>query len=259
MSRGLVKNTIAASLVLACSIAASAQTPDAPGAFGTQDEAVTIIGFTEFLPNQDFWSYSGNTYGRWLGGIPGGGGYLYAPLNMLPNGSILTQVTAYLGDNDDNLTEPGVNVCMSWVDSATGADPGFDCPVSLHTSGTPGDTAVFENTALPILYRQDIDGDGTAESVHYWINAVTWPGDTAIRMVRLLWKRQVSPAPQSPTFNDVPTSDGAFQFIEALAASGITVGCGNGTYYCPDNPVTRRQMAVFLAKALGLHWPWNAP
>jgi hypothetical protein len=24
--------------------------------------------------------------------------------------------------------------------------------------------------------------------------------------------------------------------------------------YCPDNPVTRGQMAVFLATALGLHW-----
>jgi hypothetical protein len=52
----------------------------------------------------------------------------------------------------------------------------------------------------------------------------------------------------------VPTSDGAFQYVEALAASGITSGCGNGNY-CPDAPLTRRQMAVFLAKALGLHWP----
>ena len=28
---------------------------------------------------------------------------------------------------------------------------------------------------------------------------------------------------------------------------------------CPDAPLTRGQMAVFLAKALGLQWPWNAP
>ena len=56
------------------------------------------------------------------------------------------------------------------------------------------------------------------------------------------------------TFGDVPLSDPAFQYIEALAASGITSGCGGGNY-CPDNPLTRRQMAVFLSKALGLHWP----
>jgi hypothetical protein len=36
-----------------------------------------------------------------------------------------------------------------------------------------------------------------------------------------------------------------------LAASGITGGCGGGNF-CPDNPVTRRQMAIFLSKALGL-------
>jgi hypothetical protein len=24
-------------------------------------------------------------------------------------------------------------------------------------------------------------------------------------------------------------------------------------------PITRGEMAVFLAKALGLHWPWDAP
>jgi hypothetical protein len=52
----------------------------------------------------------------------------------------------------------------------------------------------------------------------------------------------------------VPTSHPFFQYIEALAGSGITGGCGNGNY-CPDNPVTRGQMAVFLAKALGLNFP----
>ncbi len=49
--------------------------------------------------------------------------------------------------------------------------------------------------------------------------------------------------------------DFGFQYVEALVASGITGGCGSGSY-CPDNPVTRRQMAIFLAKALGLHWPY---
>ncbi len=37
-------------------------------------------------------------------------------------------------------------------------------------------------------------------------------------------------------------------WIEALAAEGITGGCGGGNY-CPNNPVTRQQMAVFLLKA----------
>jgi poly-gamma-glutamate synthesis protein (capsule biosynthesis protein) len=39
--------------------------------------------------------------------------------------------------------------------------------------------------------------------------------------------------------------------IEAIAALGITRGCGSDTY-CPDEPVTRGQMAAFLARALDL-------
>ncbi|MCG6961773.1 MAG: S-layer homology domain-containing protein [Acidobacteria bacterium] len=64
---------------------------------------------------------------------------------------------------------------------------------------------------------------------------------------------QVSPAPATATFDDVPVGSFGFQQIEALAASGITAGC-NATHFCPDAPVSRAQMAVFLAKALGLHW-----
>src|SRR4030095_5092385 len=79
-------------------------------------------------------------------------------------------------------------------------------------------------------------------------------GNVSLRAIRVYYRLDVSPAPASATFNDVPTTDPAFQFIEALAASGITAGCGSGNF-CPDSPITRRQMAVFLAKALGLNWP----
>ncbi len=72
--------------------------------------------------------------------------------------------------------------------------------------------------------------------------------------VEVWWHRTVSPAPAVATFADVPTSHVFFQFVEALAASGITGGCGNGNF-CPDAPITRGQMAAFLSKALGLHFP----
>ena len=78
-------------------------------------------------------------------------------------------------------------------------------------------------------------------------------GSSKFNDFSVYYTREVSPAPAQATFGDVPTSDFGFQFVEALAASGITGGCGGGDY-CPDNPVTRRQMAIFLAKALGLHW-----
>ena len=73
--------------------------------------------------------------------------------------------------------------------------------------------------------------------------------------VRVRYRLQVSPAPGTATFTDVPVGHPQRQFIEALVGAGITGGCG-GSNYCPDSPVTRGQMAVFLAAALGLHWPF---
>jgi S-layer homology domain len=71
--------------------------------------------------------------------------------------------------------------------------------------------------------------------------------------IRVYYTLQVSPAPAVATFADVPPSHPFFQFVEALARSGITSGCGGGGF-CPDAPLTRGQMAVFLSRALGLHF-----
>ena len=73
--------------------------------------------------------------------------------------------------------------------------------------------------------------------------------------IRVFYTLQVSaPSMGPPVFADVPDGHGQRQFIEALAAAGITGGCGGGNY-CPDAPLTRGQMAVFLTVALGLHFP----
>jgi hypothetical protein len=78
----------------------------------------------------------------------------------------------------------------------------------------------------------------------------------AIRLVgaRVYYKRQVSPGPGAATFSDVPVGSPYFRFVEALAASGVTGGCGGGLY-CPNDAVTRAQLAVFLAAALGMNYP----
>jgi hypothetical protein len=49
-------------------------------------------------------------------------------------------------------------------------------------------------------------------------------------------------------FADVPCPSTFANWIEAMANEGITGGCGGGNF-CPQNPVRRDQMAVFLLKA----------
>ncbi len=56
-----------------------------------------------------------------------------------------------------------------------------------------------------------------------------------------------APPPCTGVFPDVPCPSTFANWIEALAAEGITGGCGGGNY-CPTNPVTRQQMSVFLLK-----------
>jgi IPT/TIG domain/S-layer homology domain len=57
-----------------------------------------------------------------------------------------------------------------------------------------------------------------------------------------------TPPPCTGVFGDVHCPSTFANWIEALAAEGITGGCGSGNF-CPTSPVRRDQMAVFLLKA----------
>jgi hypothetical protein len=50
-----------------------------------------------------------------------------------------------------------------------------------------------------------------------------------------------------PLFPDVPCSNPFAAWINELSNRGVPSGCGGGKY-CPGDPVTRDQMAVFLLK-----------
>jgi len=83
------------------------------------------------------------------------------------------------------------------------------------------------------------------------------PNDTVTRdqmavfLLRAKHGAGYSPPPATGIFGDVPLSYWAVHWIEQLAAEGITAGCGGGNY-CPEAPVTRDQMAVFLVRTFGL-------
>jgi hypothetical protein len=51
-------------------------------------------------------------------------------------------------------------------------------------------------------------------------------------------------------FSDVPTSSSYHNPVSKVYGARLTGGCGSGRY-CPNDPVTRGQMAAFLARGLG--------
>ncbi|WP_180541461.1 FG-GAP-like repeat-containing protein [Nevskia soli] len=52
----------------------------------------------------------------------------------------------------------------------------------------------------------------------------------------------------TPYFQDVPTNYWAFAYIQKLYELGITTGC-SALDYCPSDPVTRAEMAIFIIRA----------
>ena len=74
----------------------------------------------------------------------------------------------------------------------------------------------------------------------------------AVWVVRVLDGQDPPPGPSR--FPDANSQLPRFwpPFIERMAELGVTQGCGDGTNFCPLDPVTRAQMAVFLTRAFNL-------
>ncbi len=70
----------------------------------------------------------------------------------------------------------------------------------------------------------------------------------AIFLTRAVYGGDNFVAAQTPYFNDVPPSAFGFNWIQKLYELGITSGCGGGNF-CPNAPVSRDQMAVFVIRA----------
>jgi hypothetical protein len=232
-----------------------------PSGFGTEDLQTVTLNHYAFQPRDSDQTFAATCCGADFYVHPTGGSqFLYAPLDagLIPNGALLERVDFFVRDSTAESNIAGY-LCRTWI-QLDGSDLGSECFAAGLTSGTPGDTVIPVAPDATVLYETDADGDGDVDSVNYVLVAVFGTGlpdyttDLRLRGARILYRRQVSPAPSNATFGDVPVGHPFFQFVEALAASGVTAGCGSGNY-CPDAPLTRGQMAVFLAKALGLHWP----
>ena len=159
----------------------------------------------------------------------------------LPTGALITEVI--VNYYDSATVEPSVDLIEV-------SPTGVVLPVGV--VNFPVFSGGNNTATLPVA--DHVVDNSNSYSLRVILNIESDVSYNALYSVSVGYRLQVSPPPPTATFNDVPTGHPFFQYIEALAASGITGGCGNGNY-CPDNPVTRGQMAVFLAKALGLHFP----
>lgn len=212
--------------------------------WGTKDRILTHVGFNEFIPaasgfTYDTFNLNFGAFGLSATSLPG----LFEATAHVPSGALLTYLE--------------LDYCnMSAADHVTLSL--FRCTY-LGASCTTLSTLDSDSGSSVCGYvSADLTGQGVTMD-NFSDELVLSAATGATYATQLLgafigYQLQLSPAPATATFSDVPTTHPYFRAIEALAAAGITGGCGNGNY-CPNQNVTRGEMAVFLARALGLHFP----
>ena len=211
------------------------------GTYGTAGKTYLSLSASDFRPFESEQTFQINqtAIGRTISGTSGNP-FVQAPLH-LPSGALVTEIEAVVCD-----THPSFDLVVKlFVQPRMALPLVVDGPRSL---GEPGCVDITVVLGTPVRI------DNNANS--YWLEINLMP-DTSLQLasVRVGYRLQVSPAPATARFNDVPTNHPFFPFIEALAAAGITGGCSvSPSLYCPDGVVTREQMAAFIARALGLHF-----
>jgi hypothetical protein len=73
-------------------------------------------------------------------------------------------------------------------------------------------------------------------------------GQMAVFIIRSIMGGDNFTYSSTPYFTDTPSTYPFFKWIQKMGELGITNGC-TPTSYCPDAPVTRGQMAVFIIRA----------
>jgi hypothetical protein len=227
--------------------------------FGTMVHT-TVIGAPDFRPltSDTSFAYDGAGY---LYRTGGGNTTFWAPLHLPPGALISGLCFSGYDAAGTDLTYDFAEYEMAGPNQS----PGFHVILSTQSSGgwDPSSTGYGRkcHSLAPnhtVRVYGDFNGDLVAGPLvqRLVFDLPEADSDHRLGSVEVQWRRSVSPAPPSASYTDVPVGHPQRQYVEALRAAGITSGCAaSPARFCPDLPVTRGQMAVFLAKALGLHWP----
>ncbi len=221
--------------------------------YGTTTESYYRMGASQFSPVSSGTQYTDryivdlqNTFGRYsTGGSPN-----FVGTPNMPSGALLT----YLELDSCDFNASGAHLFVAL----------WDCDYSGNCGGGPVKTLSSANNIVPqacSYVAADISDLGVTvnnygRQITATVATIANDESNTFSGVILGYRLQVAPAPATATFGDVPTNHPYFQFIEALSNWGITAGCStNPPDYCPDRAITRGEMAVYLAKALGLYLP----
>jgi hypothetical protein len=95
------------------------------------------------------------------------------------------------------------------------------------------------------MYERGITAGCAASPLQYCPNSTTTRAEMAVFIITGIEGGETFSYTTTPYFTDVPSTDPFFKFVQKMKDLGITSGC-SATMYCPNDPVTRGEMAVFI-------------
>ncbi|MCY4457119.1 MAG: S-layer homology domain-containing protein, partial [Acidimicrobiaceae bacterium] len=154
-------------------------------------------------------------------------------------------------DTDDTGTDGGVDFTgtdetdVGTDDTDAGSGDGVVQPAGFNDV----DAASTHAANIDAIYAAGITEGCSSDPLQYCPNDPLTRAEMATFLVRALDLEPAQPA----GFNDVDAASTHAANIDALYAAGITVGCNSDPLrYCPNDLVTRAEMATFLVRALEL-------
>ena len=136
--------------------------------------------------------------------------------------------------------------------TVTATDRGGETLTATVTLAVLGDIAGSLFADEIVWLAQEGITTGCGDGTNFCPNRPVTRAEMATFLTRALG---LESPPQPAGFADVDPDSVHAPSIEALHAASITTGCGDGTNFCPNRPVTRAEMATFLTRALGLESP----
>jgi len=103
----------------------------------------------------------------------------------------------------------------------------------------------YQFDAVNLLKDQGITSGCTADT--FCPTQPVTRAQMAVFIVRAVYGGDNFTYNPAPVFSDVPANAFGFKWIQKLFELNITTGCATGLY-CPNSPVTRAQMAVFMIR-----------
>jgi hypothetical protein len=165
-----------------------------------------------------------------------GGTTFSAPIDLTQNSTPAT-----LSDYAWTAEGPDGTIVVGWEDNTEGAGGDLDTVIRSSTDGGV--------TFGPLKNLSNTTGTSTEVVVAFAPNGTLY----------VVWEEHNTGTETSPAdvwmrtatiFADVPADHFARPWIEALYGAGVTGGCSTAPLrYCPEDPVTREQMAVFLLRS----------